>query len=174
MNEDNLNLEIRKFLKQVGISSQREIENHIRKKFTEGSVKIGKTIKHMADQEQEHIDTFDKLIVERKVRPTAFMPIWNLAGYSLGIATALMGEKAAMACTVAVEDVIGKHYEKQAKQLGNKEQKLKKTILKFRDDELEHHDIGLKNEAEKTIGYNLLSKAIKTGCKIAIEVSKKV
>ena len=136
--------------------------------------KIGKTIKHMADQEQEHIDTFDKLIVERKVRPTAFMPIWNLAGYSLGIATALMGEKAAMACTVAVEDVIGKHYEKQAKQLGNKEQKLKKTILKFRDDELEHHDIGLKNEAEKTIGYNLLSKAIKTGCKIAIEVSKKV
>ena len=136
--------------------------------------KIGKTIKHMADQEQEHIETFDKLIVERKVRPTLFMPIWNFAGYTLGITTALMGKKAAMARTVAVEDVIGKHYEKQALQLGNNEKKLKKTILKFRDDELEHHDIGIDNDAEKTLGYTVLSKFIKTGCKVAIAISKKV
>ena len=118
--------------------------------------KIGKTIKHMANQEQKHIDTFNKLIIEKRVRPTALMPLWNLTGYLLGITTALMGKKAAMACTVAVEDVIGKHYEKQAKQLGNKDPKLKKIILEFRDDELEHHDIGIEHEAEKTPGYNIL------------------
>ena len=136
--------------------------------------KIGKTIKHMANQEQKHIDTFNKLIIEKRVRPTALMPLWNLTGYLLGITTALMGKKAAMACTVAVEDVIGKHYEKQAKQLGNKDPKLKKIILEFRDDELEHHDIGIEHEAEKTPGYNILSKVIKIGCKTAIEISKKI
>tara|TARA_Y100000590_G_scaffold62388_1_gene66694 strand:+ start:17166 stop:17750 length:585 start_codon:yes stop_codon:yes gene_type:complete len=136
--------------------------------------KIGKTIKHMANQEQKHIDTFNKLIIEKRVRPTALMPVWNLTGYLLGITTALMGKKAAMACTVAVEDVIGKHYEKQAKQLGNKDPKLKKIILEFRDDELEHHDIGIEHEAEKTPGYNILSKVIKIGCKTAIEISKKI
>ena len=102
------------------------------------------------------------------------MPLWNLTGYLLGITTALMGKKAAMACTVAVEDVIGKHYEKHAKQLGNKDPKLKKIILEFRDDELEHHDIGIEHEAEKTPGYNILSKVIKIGCKTAIEISKKI
>ena len=136
--------------------------------------KIGKTIKHMANQEQKHIDTFNKLIIEKRVRPTALMPLWNLTGYLLGITTALMGKKPAMACTVAVEDVIGKHYEKQAKQLGNKDPKLKKIILEFRDDELEHHDIGIEHEAEKTPGYNILSKVIKIGCKTAIEISKKI
>ena len=136
--------------------------------------KIGKTIQHMADQEEEHINTFNKLIVEKRVRPTAMMPVWNLAGYFLGITTALMGKKAAMACTVAVEDIIGKHYEEQAKKLGNKEPELKKIILKFRDDELEHHDIGIEHDAEKTLGYNILSKVIKTGCKVAIAISKKI
>ena len=128
----------------------------------------------MANQEQKHIDTFNKLIIEKRVRPTALMPVWNLTGYLLGITTALMGKKAAMACTVAVEDVIGKHYEKQAKQLGNKDPKLKKIILEFRDDELEHHDIGIEHEAEKTPGYSILSKFIEIGCKTAIAVSKKI
>ena len=136
--------------------------------------KIGKTIKHMADQEQKHIDTFNKLIVERRVRPTALMPLWNFTGFILGATTALLGKNAAMACTVAVEDVIGKHYQKQAKELGTKEQKLKKILLEFRDDELEHHDIGLENDAEKTLGYNILTKIIKTGCKTAIKISKKI
>ena len=136
--------------------------------------KIGKTIKHMADQEKKHIDTFNKLIIERRVRPTALMPLWNLTGFVLGATTALLGKKAAMACTVAVEDVIGKHYQKQAKQLGTKEPMLKKILLEFRDDELEHHDIGLENDAEKTTGYNILTKIIKTGCKTAIEISKKI
>lgn len=136
--------------------------------------KIGKTIQHMADQEQEHIQTFDKLIIKKRVRPTMFMPVWNVAGYMLGVTTALMGKKAAMACTVAVEDVIGKHYEEQAKQLGKKEPDLKKIIVKFRNDELEHHDIGIEHDAEKTPGYNILSKFIKTGCKAAIAISKKI
>ena len=136
--------------------------------------KIGKTIKHMADQEQKHIDTFNKLIIERRVRPTALMPLWNLTGFILGATTALLGKKAAMACTVAVEDVIGKHYQNQAKELGTKEPMLKKILLEFRDDELEHHDIGLENNAEKTVGYNILTKIIKTGCKTAIEISKKI
>ena len=138
------------------------------------NTKIGKTIQHMADQEQEHIETFEKLIVSERVRPTVLLPIWNAAGYFLGASTALLGEKAAMACTVAVESVIGGHYEKQAKQLGNDQHKLKKIIKKFQKDQLEHHDIGIDHDAENLPGYSLLTKVIKTGCKIAIEVSKKI
>jgi len=136
--------------------------------------KIGKTIQYMADQEQEHIQTFDKLIIKKRVRPTILMPVWNVAGFMLGVTTALMGKKAAMACTVAVEDVIGKHYEEQVKQLGKKEPDLKKIIIKFRNDELEHHDIGIEHDAEQTTGYNILSKFIKTGCRAAIAISKKI
>ena len=91
---------------------------------------IGKTIQQMANQEQKHINTFDRLIVKKRVRPTVLMPLWNLAGFALGVTTAMMGKKAAMACTVAVEDVIGKHYEKQAKELGDKEPALKKNNIR--------------------------------------------
>ena len=136
--------------------------------------KIGKTIQHMADQEQEHIETFEKLILKNRVRPTALLPVWSVAGFLLGVSTALMGEKAAMACTVAVESVIGEHYKKQAMQLGIDQAKLKTTIKKFEKDELEHHDIGIKHNAESTPGYTLLTKAISIGCKVAITISKKI
>ena len=136
--------------------------------------KIGKTIKHMADQEQEHIDTFEKLILNHRVRPTALLPVWNVAGYFLGVATAMMGEKAAMACTVAVEKVIGEHYHKQLSLLKGDLKKLKATIKKFAQDELEHHDIGIAHDAEKTPGYTILTKFIEMGCKTAIAVSKKI
>ena len=136
--------------------------------------KIGKTIKHMADQEQEHIDTFEKLILNHRVRPTALLPVWNVAGYFLGVATAMMGEKAAMACTVAVEKVIGEHYHKQLSLLKRDHKKLKATIKKFAQDELEHHDIGIAHDAEKTPGYTILTKFIEMGCKTAIAVSKKI
>jgi len=136
--------------------------------------KIGKTIKHMADQEQEHIDTFEKLILNHRVRPTALLPVWNVAGYFLGVATAMMGEKAAMACTVAVEKVIGEHYHKQLSLLKGDHKKLKATIKKFAQDELEHHDIGIAHDAEKTPGYTILTKFIEMGCKTAIAVSKKI
>ena len=136
--------------------------------------KIGKTIQHMADQEQEHIETFEKLIVQHRVRPTALLPLWNIAGFALGATTALMGEKAAMACTVSVEKVIGDHYKEQASLLENDQKKLKSTIKKFEKDELEHHDIGIAHNAKKTPGYNFLSKMISLGCKTAITVSKKI
>ena len=136
--------------------------------------KIGKLIQHMADQEKEHIETFEKYIVEYRVRPTALLPLWNVAGYALGVSTALMGKKAAMACTVAVEKVIGEHYKEQAKMLGKDEKKLKTKIKKFEKDELEHHDIGIAHDAEKTPGYSILSRFISLGCKAAIAVSKKI
>jgi len=138
------------------------------------NTKIGKTIQHMADQEQEHIEKFQKLLISERVRPTALLPLWTIAGYSLGAGTALMGEKAAMACTVAVEKVIGEHYKEQILLLKDDQKKLKSTIKKFADDELEHHDIGIAHDAEKTPGYKLLTKVIELGCKTAIAISKKI
>ena len=135
---------------------------------------IGKTIQHMADQEQEHIEKFNELIIENRVRPTAFLPLWNIAGFALGAGTALMGEKAAMACTVAVEKVIGEHYRDQQELLENDQIELKKTIAKFEKDELEHHDIGLEHDAESALGYKVMTKIIEIGCKSAIAISKKI
>ena len=136
--------------------------------------KIGKTIQHMADQEQEHIEKFNELIIEKRVRPTALLPVWNVAGFALGAGTALMGEKAAMACTVAVEKVIGEHYREQQELLKDDEKELRKTIAKFEKDELEHHDIGLEHDAENAPGYKIMTKVIEIGCKTAIAISKKI
>ena len=136
--------------------------------------KIGKTIQHMADQEQEHIEKFNELLIEKRVRPTALLPVWNIAGFALGAGTALMGEKAAMACTVAVEKVIGEHYREQQNLLEDDEKELKKTIAKFEKDELEHHDIGLEHDAENAPGYRVMTKVIEIGCKAAIAISKKI
>ena len=136
--------------------------------------KIGKTIQHMADQEQEHIEKFNELLIEKRVRPTALLPVWNIAGFALGAGTALMGEKAAMACTVAVEKVIGEHYREQQNLLEDDEKELKKTIAKFEKDELEHHDIGLEHDAENAPGYKVMTKIIEIGCKAAIAISKKI
>ena len=136
--------------------------------------KIGKTIQHMADQEQEHIEKFNELLVEKRVRPTALLPVWNIAGFAIGAGTALMGEKAAMACTVAVEKVIGEHYREQQNLLEDDEKELKKTIAKFEKDELEHHDIGLEHDAENAPGYKVMTKVIEIGCKAAIAISKKI
>ena len=136
--------------------------------------KIGKTIQHMADQEQEHIEKFNELLIEKRVRPTALLPVWNIAGFALGAGTALMGEKAAMACTVAVEKVIGEYYREQQNLLEDDEKELKKTIAKFEKDELEHHDIGLEHDAENAPGYKVMTKVIEIGCKAAIAISKKI
>ena len=134
---------------------------------------FGKEIKEMAEQEEIHKSTFDELIVKEDVKPTIMFPIWNIAGYALGVGTALLGKKAAMACTVAVEKVIGEHYQEQLELLGDDHKDLKKTISKFRDDELEHHDTGVEHQAEMTTGYVLLSKTIKQLCYTAIKISKK-
>ena len=128
----------------------------------------------MADQEQEHIEKFNELILEHQVRPTAFLPLWNIAGFALGASTALMGEKAAMACTVAVEKVIGEHYKEQQGLLEDDQKQLRKIIAKFEKDELEHHDIGLEHDAENAPGYKIMTKVIEIGCKTAIAISKKI
>jgi ubiquinone biosynthesis monooxygenase Coq7 len=134
------------------------------------------TLQHMKDQEQVHLDTFAGLIARRRVRPTVLLPLWNLAGFALGAVTAAMGPRAAMACTVAVEETIDAHYAAQEAALAedDAETPLRETIAKFRAEELEHRDIGLANEAEKAIGYRLLSRVIKTGCKAAIRISEQI
>ena len=139
------------------------------------NTEFGKEIKEMADQEEIHKSTFDEYIVKENVKPTALFPFWNLAGYALGLGTALLGKKAAMACTVAVEEVIGQHYEEQAKELSKRKLKpdLLKTVKKFREDELEHHDTGVEHQAEMTTGYVLLAKTIKQLCYTAIKITKK-
>lgn len=131
-------------------------------------------IRHMKAQEDMHLQTFAGLIGERRVRPTALLPLWNIAGFALGAITAAMGSRAAMACTVAVEEAIDEHYQAQAQQLGEDESALKATIERFRADELEHRDIGLENEAEQAPAYRLMSRVIKAGCKVAIAVSERV
>lgn len=131
------------------------------------------TLKHMADQEDEHLKYFNDEMLKRKVRPTILSPVWHVAGYLLGAGTAFMGKKAAMACTVAVEEVIDEHYQEQLDMLGDDEQDLKQKIADFRKEELEHRDIGLANEAESTSGYEILRDFVKLGSKLAIFLSKK-
>ena len=132
------------------------------------------TIKHMAEQEEEHLAYFSGEIAKRHVRPTALMPVWHVGAFVMGAATALMGEKAAMACTVAVEEVIDEHYQEQLAALGDDEVDLKRNIAKFREEELEHRDIGLENKAEEAAGYFFLRGAVRAATKMAIEISKKV
>ena len=139
-----------------------------------GRTKYGPLIEHMKAQEQVHLDTFSRLIGERRVRPTALLPFWHVAGFALGAATALLGHRGAMACTVAVEEAIDEHYRAQEDTLGDDEAELRADIARFRAEELEHRDTGLEHEAEQAPGYRLLSAAIKTGCKIAIKVSERV
>jgi len=139
-----------------------------------GRGEYGPVIEHMKEQEQVHLDTFARLIAERRVRPTALLPFWHVAGFALGAATALMGHRAAMACTVAVEEAIDEHYQAQEKALGDDEATLRGHVEKFRAEELEHRDIGLEHEAEQAPGYRLLSAAIKTGCKVAIKLSERI
>lgn len=131
-------------------------------------------IRHMAEQEQRHLAAFDRLVAERRVRPTALSPLWHVAGYALGAATALLGERAAMACTVAVEEVIDCHYQQQIETLGDAEPALKSAIEEFRADELEHRDTALSQGAEETPGYGLLTAAIKTGSRLAIWLSTRL
>lgn len=131
-------------------------------------------IEHMAAQEQAHFERFDALMKERDVRPTMLEPIWYVAGYALGAATALMGEKAAMACTAAVEEVIDEHYADQAERLGDGDTELKSLIETARAEELQHRDLALAKGAEDAPAYPLLSALIKFGCRTAIALSERI
>ena len=131
-------------------------------------------LREMAAQERQHLDRFADLIVSRRVRPTAMLPLWHLAGFTLGALTAALGERAAMACTVAVEEAIDAHYAEQIAALDETESDLCATLRKTRDDELQHRSIGLKHGAEQAPGYRLLSAAIKRGCRLAIRISERI
>lgn len=134
----------------------------------------------MWEQEKKHRSKFEQLIKKHRVRPTAMLPLWNVAGFVLGAGTALIGEKAAMACTVAVETVIVQHYNEQLREImennngENLNKELLDTIKEFRDEEQEHHDTGIDHGAEQAPFYQALTNVIKAGCKTAIAISKVV
>ena len=132
-------------------------------------------IRHMAQQEEAHLAQFNDLVADRRVRPTALLPLWHLAGFALGAGTALLGEKAAHACTVAVEEAIDEHYAAQVAKLeGEDEDALRDTFEKFRQEEVEHHDTALEMGAEQAPGYTLLKGAIKAGSRVAIWLSERI
>lgn len=138
-----------------------------------GNSEYGDVLRHMAAQEEEHFATFTQMIRERGVRPSIFHPFWDLAGFALGAGTALINHKAAMACTVAIEEVIDEHYAEQVEELGDREPELKAKIEQFREEELEHRDLGLEHDAELSPGYRALSTVIRNGSKLAIWVAKR-
>lgn len=131
-------------------------------------------IRHMQDQEQVHLATFNQLITDADVRPTLLSPFWQVAGFALGAGTALLGEKAAMACTAAVEEVIDEHYEEQLQKLDGSKPEFEKTVRQFQAEEVEHREIALEHGAEETPGYGLLSGLIKAGCQAAIWTAKRI
>ncbi len=136
----------------------------------------GDTIRHMAEQEEKHLQTFNDLLNQRHVRPTLLSPVWHVAGFALGAGTALLGEKAAMACTEAVEEVIDEHYQAQVRELESEpaESELRDMVEKFREEEVAHKEKALAEGAEEAPGYPVLSSAIKAACRLAIRVSEKV
>ncbi|XP_078120218.1 NADPH-dependent 3-demethoxyubiquinone 3-hydroxylase, mitochondrial [Sander vitreus] len=143
-----------------------------------GRTSTGPLIQEMWDQEKLHLSKFNEILAENRVRPTALLPLWNIAGFLLGASSALLGKEGAMACTVAVEESISEHYNSQIRALMERDPEryteLLQVIKEFRDDELEHHDTGLEHDAEKIPGYWLIKNAIQLGCKAAIFVSQRV
>jgi|TARA_B100000780_G_scaffold199755_1_gene141381 ubiquinone biosynthesis monooxygenase Coq7 len=135
---------------------------------------LKKKIEEMKVHEKEHCDYFENEIKKRKIKPTKFLPLWDLLGVGLGFGSTILGRKAAMLCTASVEEVIDEHYSNQIKQLENDEIKLKEKIIKFREDELHHKDIAYQEGATKKGVYSILDKIIKTGSKIAINISEKI
>lgn len=131
-------------------------------------------IAHMAEQEAAHREKFDALLARRGVRPTALQPLWSVAGYALGAATALIGPKAAMACTAAIETEIDRHYTQQLEELGDSDPELADMIRAFRDDERAHKEAAIAAGAEQAPGYPLLSGAIRLGCRMAIRLSERI
>jgi ubiquinone biosynthesis monooxygenase Coq7 len=131
-------------------------------------------IREMADQEQRHLDGFDALIADRHVRPTLLSPLWHVAGFALGAGTALLGPKAAMACTQAVEEVIDDHYAAQAEKLGDDEAELRDMIEDYRADERAHRDTAIEQGAEEAPGYEMLTGAVKAGSRLAIWLSTRI
>ena len=130
-------------------------------------------IEEMKKHEKEHAEFFDKEIKKRNIKPTKFLPLWDLLGVGLGFGSTILGTKAAMLCTASVEEVIDEHYQNQINRIEDDEKELKKKIVKFREDELHHKDIAYNNGATKKGFYSILDKVIKTSSRIAITISEK-
>tara|TARA_Y100001970_G_scaffold278058_1_gene383218 strand:- start:120 stop:653 length:534 start_codon:yes stop_codon:yes gene_type:complete len=153
-------------------------------KIYEGQLLALKTIKQdndlrekiekMKEHEIEHLEYFEKEIQKRKIKPTYFLPLWDLMGVALGFGTALLGKKAAMLCTASVEEVIEDHYQNQLKKLGNDEMDLKAKIEKFKGDEVNHKNIAYEAGATNKGIYSVMDKVIRTGSRIAITISEKI
>jgi ubiquinone biosynthesis monooxygenase Coq7 len=139
-----------------------------------GKSASGPTIRHMAAQEQKHLDAFDALLPRHRARPTLLGPIWHAAGFALGAASALMGEKAAMACTEAVEEVIDAHYTRQIEELGESEPEIKALLEEFRAEEIQHRDTAREAGAAEAPGYEALSRGVKSATKLAIWLSERI
>jgi ubiquinone biosynthesis monooxygenase Coq7 len=139
-----------------------------------GRERIAGQLAEMEGHEQVHLDRFDRLLNDRRVRPTAMAPLWRLAGFALGAGTALLGEKAAHACTEAVETVIEQHYAGQVEELAAVEPELAAELARFRDEEIAHRDLARDEGAREAPGYRLLSAVIGAGCRAAIRISEKV
>ncbi len=137
-------------------------------------LKNNATIAQMAQQEQRHLEAFNVMAAQRRVRPTALQPLWHVGGWLMGAGSALLGEKAAMACTVAVESVIDEHYRKQEDRLDAEEAPLRKIIQEFRREEMEHHDTALANGAELSPFYGVLTAAVKAQTRLAIWLSERI
>tara|TARA_B100001741_G_scaffold290911_1_gene270734 strand:- start:235 stop:768 length:534 start_codon:yes stop_codon:yes gene_type:complete len=135
---------------------------------------LKKKIEEMKEHEKEHANYFENEIKKRNISPTKFLPLWDLLGIGLGFGSTILGKKAAMLCTASVEEVIDKHYQNQIQQIESDEKELKNKIIKFREDELHHKNIAYNEGATKKGIYSLLDKIIKTGSKIAINISEKV
>ena len=135
---------------------------------------LKKLIEEMKIHEKEHCDFFEKEIKKRNITPTKFLPLWDLLGVGLGFGSTLLGKKAAMLCTASVEEVIDKHYQNQIDELNSDEKELKNKIIKFREDELHHKNIAYEKGATKKGFYSIMDKIIKTGSKIAINISEKI
>ena len=135
---------------------------------------LKKKIEEMQIHEKEHCAYFEKEIKRRNIKPTKFLPLWDLLGVGLGFGSTIIGKKAAMLCTASVEEVIDEHYQNQINQLKNDEKELKSKIVKFRNDELQHKDIAYEEGATKEGFYSIMDKIIKTGSKIAITISEKI
>lgn len=150
------------------------------KRIYEGQLAVlGRTdaapaLRSMLAKEEVHLAEFNRIMAVRGVRPTALRPVWHAAGFALGAATALLGKEAAMACTVAVEEVIGEHYAEQAAKLGDDEKELRDTVAAYGRDELEHRDEALAAGAERAPAYPVLTEAIKAGTRLAIWLSKRI
>ena len=139
-----------------------------------GKAKLAGHFAELEAQEAEHLARFDRLLTEKRVRPTALAPVWRLAGFALGAGTALLGEKAAHACTEAVETVIEQHYADQIAELEPRDPELAAELSRFRDEELAHRDAAVDEGAREAPGYALHSAVIGAGCRAAIKISEKL